>query len=151
MNDPGYQYEYTFVLVPKVGDNPFAGKMYSGCEKQAFNIGSMLIRCVYLPPSRANATEQAALIRDVATYPDTYGIFKKVDGMMISVLDEKVTGEAIDYVVTVRNISVITLDSDAPNSTRAAYVGANNSDLGVQIGKELSLMSPKKKEASMQL
>ena len=56
-----------------------------------------------------------------------------------------------DDVVTVRNISVITLDSDAPNSTRAAYVGANNSDLGVQIGKELSLMSPKKKEASMQL
>jgi len=135
--DPDSQNEYfTFVVVPKI-DDPFGAKVLNGCALQAYDLEAVTIRCVYLPPSRANATEQADLIRDVATYPEKYDL-SKVDGMMISVLDEKLTGEAIDYAID-RNISVITFDSDAPKSTRLAYVGANNSDIGARIGQEMRL------------
>jgi ABC-type sugar transport system substrate-binding protein len=148
MNDPGRQYEYyyTFVVIPKV-DDLFGRKVFAGCELEAVNLlqDGERIRCLYLPPSYgiANATEQADLIRDVATYPEKYVYsLSKVVGMLVSVLDEKVTGEAIDY-ATDRNLSVITFDSDAPQSTRLAYVGVNNSDVGAMIGKEMMIEDPR--------
>jgi len=147
MNDPGRQYEYyTFIVVPKV-DDPFGRVVFAGCEFEAVNLlqEGERIRCLYLPPphGNANATEQANLIRDVATYPEKYVYnLSKVVGMIVSVLDEKVTGEAINY-ATNRNISVITFDSDAPQSTRLAYVGVNNSDVGDNIGKEMMIEDPR--------
>jgi ABC-type sugar transport system substrate-binding protein len=54
----------------------------------------------------------------------------------VSVLDENVTGTAINVAVD-RGVCVITFDSDAPNSKRRAYVGVNNFDYGVKLGEAM--------------
>ncbi len=53
----------------------------------------------------------------------------------VSVLDENVTGTAINVAVD-RGVRVITFDSDAPNSKPWAYVGVNNFDYGVKLGDQ---------------
>jgi ABC-type sugar transport system substrate-binding protein len=53
----------------------------------------------------------------------------------VSVLDENVTGTAINVAVD-QGVRVITFDSDLPNSKPWAYVGVNNFDYGVKLGDQ---------------
>jgi len=60
----------------------------------------------------------------------------------VSVLDENVTGTAINVAVD-RGVRVITFDSDAPHSKRWAYVGVNNFDYGVKLGEAMKKKQPR--------
>jgi hypothetical protein len=59
----------------------------------------------------------------------------------VSVMDENVTGAAINYAAD-QGIRVVTLDSDAPYSKRSAYVGVNNFDYGMKLGEAMKKKTP---------
>lgn len=136
---------FTVVLIPKIGDL-FSQEIYVGCVSESWISltpdKTKNVNCVYLPPYHADAQEQATLIRDVVTNPYKYGIQNnKIDGMAISVLDDNITGMAIDYVRS-KNVSVVTFDSNAPESNRVAYIGPNNTEFGVKLGVAMNKAQP---------
>ena len=131
-------YTYTFVIVPKQVDHPFYDMVDAGCQETATQLGN--IDCRYIGPVEVDAEEQAALIMDLVSDPLKYNI-SRVDGVAVAVIDESVTGAAIDFVHDAK-IPVITFDSDAEQSKRQAFVGTDNTALGFELGKVLNQLAP---------
>mgnify|MGYP000247267062 FL=1 len=125
------QDNYTFAVVPKAMNNPFFDLTRDGCEARAAELGN--ITCLYIGPVEHEATTQAQIIEDLIT--------QGVDGLAISVSDIAAATTVIDR-ATEAGIAVITFDSDAPDSTRTAYVGTDNKEFGVDLGKLLLQVAP---------
>ncbi|WP_332687704.1 sugar-binding protein [Devosia sp.] len=125
------QDNYTFAVVPKAMNNPFFDLTRDGCEARAKELGN--VTCMYIGPVEHEATTQAQIIEDLIT--------QGVDGLAISVSDIAAATTVIDR-ATAAGIAVITFDSDAPDSTRTAYVGTDNKLFGVDLGKLLLQMAP---------
>ena len=122
---------YTFAVVPKAMNNPFFDLTRDGCEARAKELGN--VTCLYIGPVEHEATTQAQIIEDLIT--------QGVDGLAISVSDIAAATTVIDR-ATDAGIAVITFDSDAPDSTRTAYVGTDNKLFGVDLGKLLLQVAP---------
>lgn len=125
------QDNYTFAVVPKAMNNPFFDLTRDGCEARAKELGN--VTCLYIGPVEHEATTQAQIIEDLIT--------QGVDGLAISVSDIAAATTVIDR-ATAAGIAVITFDSDAPDSTRTAYVGTDNKLFGVDLGKLLLEVAP---------
>ena len=125
------QESYTFAVVPKAMNNPFFDLTRDGCEARAKELGN--VTCLYIGPVEHEATTQAQIIEDLIT--------QGVDGLAISVSDIAAATTVIDR-ATEAGIAVITFDSDAPDSTRTAYVGTDNKLFGVDLGKLLLQIKP---------
>lgn len=125
------QDNYTFAVVPKAMNNPFFDLTRDGCEARAKELGN--VTCMYIGPVEHEATTQAQIIEDLIT--------QGVDGLAISVSDIAAATTVIDR-ATAAGIAVITFDSDAPDSTRTAYVGTDNKLFGVDLGKLLLQVAP---------
>lgn len=125
------QDNYTFAVVPKAMNNPFFDLARDGCEARAAELGN--VTCLYIGPVEHEATTQAQIIEDLIT--------QGVDGLAISVSDIAAATTVIDR-ATEAGIAVITFDSDAPDSTRTAYVGTDNKLFGEDLGKLLLQMAP---------
>jgi ABC-type sugar transport system substrate-binding protein len=126
---------FTFALVPKSVDNPFFDVARDGCMDQAALLG---VTCLYTgPPSGYKDTGgalQAQMITDLIES-------RLIDGLAISVQDIESITPVIQKAVAA-GIPVITFDSDAPNSARAAYIGTNNFFFGIQLAKVLKQLVP---------
>ena len=122
---------FTFAVVPKAMNNPFFDLTRDGCEARAKELGN--VTCMYIGPVEHEATTQAQIIEDLIT--------QGVDGLAISVSDIAAATTVIDR-ATAAGIAVITFDSDAPDSTRTAYVGTDNKLFGVDLGKLLLQVAP---------
>lgn len=125
------QDNYTFAVVPKAMNNPFFDLARDGCEARAKELGN--VTCMYIGPVEHEATTQAQIIEDLIT--------QGVDGLAISVSDIAAATTVIDR-ATAAGIAVITFDSDAPDSTRTAYVGTDNKLFGSDLGKLLLQVAP---------
>jgi len=125
------QETYTFAVVPKAMNNPFFDLARDGCEARAAELGN--VTCLYIGPVEHEATTQAQIIEDLIT--------QGVDGLAISVSDIAAATTVIDR-ATEAGIAVITFDSDAPDSTRVAYVGTDNKLFGEDLGKLLLQVAP---------
>jgi ribose transport system substrate-binding protein len=125
------QDNYTFAVVPKAMNNPFFDLARDGCEARAKELGN--VTCMYIGPVEHEATTQAQIIEDLIT--------QGVDGLAISVSDIAAATTVIDR-ATEAGIAVITFDSDAPDSTRTAYVGTDNKLFGSDLGKLLLQVAP---------
>jgi ABC-type sugar transport system, periplasmic component len=125
------QDNYTFAVVPKAMNNPFFDLARDGCEARAAELGN--VTCLYIGPVEHEATTQAQIIEDLIT--------QGVDGLAISVSDIAAATTVIDR-ATAAGIAVITFDSDAPDSTRTAYVGTDNKLFGSDLGKLLLQVAP---------
>jgi ribose transport system substrate-binding protein len=125
------QDSYTFAVVPKAMNNPFFDLARDGCEARAKELGN--VTCMYIGPVEHEATTQAQIIEDLIT--------QGVDGLAISVSDIAAATTVIDR-ATEAGIAVITFDSDAPDSTRTAYVGTDNKLFGSDLGKLLLQVAP---------
>lgn len=83
------------------------------------------IRLLVAAPDEANLEQQIRIMESM--------IRQKVDGIAISPVDaealEPVINQAID-----NNIPVICFESDAPNSKRLSFIGADNYETGRQLG-----------------
>ncbi len=131
MATPAFAQSYRFVIVPKAMNNPFFDFARDGCEKRAKELGN--IECIYKGPVEHEPATQAQIIQDFVT--------QKVDGLAISVADVAAMSKSIEA-ATAAGIPVITFDSDAPGSKRIAYIGTNNKEFGVALGKQLLKLRP---------
>lgn len=122
---------YRFVIVPKAMNNPFFDVARDGCMKRAKELGN--VECIYKGPVEHEPATQAQIIQDFIT--------QKVDGLAISVADVASMTKSIDAAAAA-GIPVITFDSDAPGSKRIAYIGTNNKDFGLALGKQLLQLRP---------
>jgi ribose transport system substrate-binding protein len=125
------QKTYHFVIVPKAMNNPFFDLARDGCMKRAKELGN--VECIYKGPVEHEPATQAQIIQDFIT--------QKVDGLAISVADVASMTKSIEA-ATAAGIPVITFDADAPGSKRIAYIGTNNKEFGVALGKQLLELRP---------
>src|ERR1700747_1678824 len=131
MATPALAQTYKFVIVPKAMNNPFFDFARDGCEKRAKELGN--IECIYKGPVEHEPATQAQIIQDFVT--------QKVDGLAISVADVAAMTKSIDAAAAA-GIPVVTFDSDAPGSKRIAYIGTNNKEFGLALGKPLQQLRP---------
>lgn len=131
MATPAFAQTYKFAVVPKAMNNPFFDVARDGCMKRAKELGN--VECIYKGPIEHEPATQAQIIQDFIT--------QKVDGLAISVADVAAMTKSIDA-ATAAGIPVITFDADAPGSKRIAYIGTNNKDFGLALGKQLLQLRP---------
>jgi len=131
MATPAFAQTYKFAVVPKAMNNPFFDVARDGCLKRAKELGN--VECIYKGPIEHEPATQAQIIQDFIT--------QKVDGLAISVADVAAMTKSIDAAAAA-GIPVITFDADAPGSKRQAYIGTNNKDFGVALGKQLLQLRP---------
>ena len=97
------------------------------------------VNCLWIGPEVFDPTgllQQKLLINLLAN--DTR---QPIDGLAISVTREEAIQPIIDIAVQA-GIPVVTFDSDAPTSKRSAYIGTNNTFLGVQLGRIVKQLLP---------
>ena len=131
MATPAFAQTYKFVIVPKAMNNPFFDVARDGCLKRAKELGN--VECIYKGPVEHEPATQAQIIQDFVT--------QKVDGLAISVADVAAMTKSIEA-ASAAGIPVITFDADAPGSKRIAYIGTNNKDFGLALGKQLLQLRP---------
>ncbi|MET4065933.1 ribose transport system substrate-binding protein [Bradyrhizobium sp. S3.2.6] len=131
MATPAFAQTYKFAVVPKAMNNPFFDVARDGCLKRAKELGN--VECIYKGPIEHEPATQAQIIQDFIT--------QKVDGLAISVADVAAMTKSIDAAAAA-GIPVITFDADAPGSKRLAYIGTNNKDFGLALGKQLLKLRP---------
>ena len=131
MAAPAFAANYKFAVVPKAMNNPFFDVARDGCLKRAKELGN--VECIYKGPIEHEPATQAQIIQDFIT--------QKVDGLAISVADVASMTKSIEA-ATAAGIPVITFDADAPGSKRIAYIGTNNKDFGLALGKQLAQLRP---------
>ena len=132
MASPAFaQQKYRFAVVPKAMNNPFFDVARDGCLKRAKELGN--VECIYKGPIEHEPASEAQIIQDFIT--------QKVDGMAISVADVAAMTKSIEA-ATAAGIPVVTFDADAPGSKRLAYIGTNNKDFGLALGKQLAQLRP---------
>ncbi|MFZ4509132.1 MAG: sugar-binding protein [Fimbriimonas sp.] len=83
-------------------------------------------------PSDGTAAEQLRILDDL--------VAKGIDGIAVSPVDAKNQTQWIDK--TSEKTLIVTQDSDAPDSKRAAYVGTDNIAAGKQAGEEIKKALP---------
>ena len=125
------QTKYRFAVVPKAMNNPFFDVARDGCLKRAKELGN--VECIYKGPIEHEPANQAQIIQDFVT--------QKVDGLAISVADVAAMSKSIEA-ANAAGIPVVTFDADAPGSKRIAYIGTNNKDFGLALGKQLLQLRP---------
>jgi ribose transport system substrate-binding protein len=125
------QTKYRFAVVPKAMNNPFFDVARDGCMKRAKELGN--VECIYKGPIEHEPATEAQIIQDFVT--------QKVDGLAISVADVAAMTKSIEA-ATAAGIPVVTFDADAPGSKRIAYIGTNNKDFGLGLGKQLLQLRP---------
>ena len=132
MASPAFaQQKYRFAVVPKAMNNPFFDVARDGCLKRAKELGN--VECIYKGPIEHEPATEAQIIQDFIT--------QKVDGLAISVADVAAMTKSIEA-ATAAGIPVVTFDADAPGSKRLAYIGTNNKDFGLALGKQLAQLRP---------
>lgn len=78
-------------------------------------------------PAQGTAAAQNALMDDLVT--------AGVDAIMISSADPKNSIDAFNRIAG--QVPLFTTDSDAPESSRIAYLGSSNTEAGIQAGEEM--------------
>jgi len=132
MASPAFaQQKYKFAVVPKAMNNPFFDVARDGCLKRAKELGN--VECIYKGPIEHEPATEAQIIQDFIT--------QKVDGIAIPVADVAAMTKSIEA-ATAAGIAVVTFDADAPGSKRLAYIGTNNKDFGLALGKQLRELRP---------
>lgn len=87
----------------------------------------------FIMPGEGSAAQQKTMVEDEVT--------KGVIGIAISPVDPANQTDWINDLVG-RGITVVTQDSDAPNSKRICYIGTDNHAAGLQAGEEIKKALP---------
>src|SRR6476620_9573403 len=80
---------------------------------------------VFKYPEQSSAAIQTRIMDDL--------VAAGVAGIMVSAVDPKTMGDALDRIG--KQVALFTTDSDAPKSSRVAYIGSSNVDAGKQAGE----------------
>jgi len=113
-----------FALIPKSLDIPVFDYARVGGERAA---AALDVDVIYRGPDRADELRQKEILESFIT--------QRVDGIAISVLNASFLTPTIDRAVEA-GIPVVTWDSDAPDSKRAAFYGVDDYQSGLIMGEE---------------
>src|SRR5713101_8941178 len=80
---------------------------------------------VFKYPEQSSAAIQTRMMDDL--------VAAGVAGIMVSAVDPKTMGDALNRIG--KQVALFTTDSDAPKSSRVAYIGSSNVDAGKQAGE----------------
>ena len=129
---PAKKSEYKIVMIAKSSSNPVFAAAKTGAEDAAKELGAkngVKITIDWQTPNSDDATVQAQRVGQAVT--------NGADAVLISCSDAaKVTG-AINGAVD-SGVPVMTFDSDAPDSKRFAFYGADDAEAGKQVMSELA-------------
>jgi ribose transport system substrate-binding protein len=121
------KFRFTFVLNT---ESPFWEPMKAGLRKAAQETGWELD---VQSPRNANAEEQISIVEGL--------IARGVDGICISPLNDKALQRVLQRAQKA-GIEVVCMDSDAPGSGRAFYMGTSNFTAGRAAGEALKKVLP---------
>jgi len=115
--------DYHFIVIAQNTDDSYWQIVREGCFDAAseFNVA-----VEFNGPRFTNMDEQVKYFK--------MAVASRVDGIVTHVLDEEVFTPLIDE-ATEAGIPVITIETDAKNSKRKAFVGTNTYNLGGEAGK----------------
>ncbi|MBJ6361644.1 substrate-binding domain-containing protein [Paenibacillus sp. GCM10012307] len=119
----------TIAVVPKALDNAVFLDSKDGAEAAGKEIG---VEVIWTGPTKSDAAEQVQVVEGL--------IQKKVDGILISVIDPNALKDVINKAVDA-GIKVATFDSDSPDSKRSFYAGTENFSLGKQLGEAFAKLA----------
>lgn len=125
---------YTFALVPKAMNNPFFDLARDGCYKAQDEIEG--VTCEYIGPGEHTELEQIQIVQDLIT--------KGVDGIAVSPSNAPAMAKVLKE-AEAAGIPVLTWDADLldeDKGLRAAFVGTNNYDIGVELAKLVQARNP---------
>jgi len=119
--------ERQIVFVFKVDGLLYGDACRRGAEQASEELDGVTVR--YLAPDKADVGKQIEIIEQL--------IAEKVDAIVISPNDAEAIRPIVDR-ATSSGIKVFTWDSDAPNSKRVFYVGADDVGIGVEVADRLA-------------
>lgn len=125
---------YTFALVPKAMNNPFFDLARDGCYKAQEEMAD--VTCEYIGPGEHTELEQIQIVQDLIT--------KGVDGIAVSPSNAPAMAKVLRE-AEAAGIPVLTWDADLldkDKGLRAAFVGTNNYDIGVELAKLVQARNP---------
>jgi ribose transport system substrate-binding protein len=114
-----------FAVIPKTLDIPVFNYAKIGAERKAKELGDVDI--LWNAPTSADQLKQKEILESYIT--------QGVDGITISALNGDFLTETIDRAVAA-GIPVVTWDSDAPKSKRAAFYGVDDFASGRIMGEQ---------------
>lgn len=126
------QKKITIGLIGKIGTNPVFIAAHSGAKLAAKELGvkyNVDVVIDWATPEKENVQEQAAAIERL--------ISSGASGIAIACSDAKYLTPVIDEAVD-KGIPIMCFDSDAPNSKRFAYYGADDIAFGKAIMRQLA-------------
>lgn len=112
------------------GAGPYWQLIASGAQAAAKELPIVLT--VMMPESDENLDSQVMLLNSLDT--------SQVDAVALSPLDAEAQARKIDQLA--ENALLVTVDSDAPLSSRLSYVGASNLAAGIQCGEQVKEALP---------
>jgi ribose transport system substrate-binding protein len=122
---PGGQQRFRFAVIPKSLDIPVFNYAKIGAERKAKEFGNVDI--LWNAPATADQLKQKEILESAIT--------QKVDGIAISCTNGDFLTETINKAVDA-GIPVVTWDSDAPKSKRAAFYGVDDFASGKIMGEQ---------------
>ncbi len=129
---PAKKKDYKIVMIAKSSSNPVFTAAQTGANDAAKELGAkngVNITIDWRTPNTEDAQVQAQRIGQAVN--------DGADAILVSCSDAaKVTGAINDAVA--KGVPVMTFDSDAPNSKRFAFYGANDAEAGAQVMSELA-------------
>lgn len=130
--------QLVFALVPKSLSYSFYQQSKQGCMEAAKEIQ---VKCIYRGSKKVDARLQNDIIEQL--------IEEKVDGIAISVTKSGFLAKNSLQKALKAGIPVVTFDADFDAATRMkfpnirrAYIGSNNFELGLLLGKQLKKLRP---------
>src|SRR4051812_5972154 len=121
----GAQQRYRFAVIPKALDIPVFNYAKIGAERKAKELGGVDI--LWNAPTSADQLKQKEILESYIT--------QRVDGIAISALNGDFLTDTINRAVDA-GIPVVTWDSDAPKSKRAAFYGVDDLASGRIMGEQ---------------
>lgn len=126
---------YKITMIAKSSDNPVFAASHTGADAAAKELSEKLgveITIDWRTPPKEDGQEQANRIAQAVN--------DGTDAILLSCSDAAKVTAAINDAVD-KGIPVMTFDSDAPDSKRFAFYGADNHDCGVQTMAELAKLN----------
>lgn len=116
---------YHIILIPEEMNNPYWESIRKGAMKAGSDVH---IQVEFTGPAQTNEIDQIKIIEKA--------IAAKADGIITQGIDNPAFKSVVEKAAK-RGIPVVTIDTDAPDSRRAAYVGSNNYHAGFLAGEAL--------------
>lgn len=119
-------------VIAKSQSNPVFIAARTGAEDAARDLSKKYgieIKANWQTPVSEDAQKQSQYMEQLVS--------QGVDGIAISCTDGQVLQKPIDDAVS-KGVTVVTFDSDSPNSKRMAYYGINDADAGRAVMRELA-------------